>query len=229
MELRNLLTAFLLICVLAEGTLALAGYRMVGEPVQISDGLRVNLTRVAENPGKLWEGESDTLTLDAIFQSDYRLRIKIFNDDESRFQVPLTIEQPSGSNQNPLYELQFENDPLFTFKVIRKSSGTVLFKSSPGDDFIFADQYLSLSWTPGSLNVYGLGENEQHSFRHDFSQNLTWALWAKDQPPDHTANMYGVHPHYTVLENDGNAHALMILNSNAQRKIRFTSGIFKDC
>jgi len=33
-----------------------------------------------------------------------------------------------------------------------------------------------------------------------------------------TANTYGVHPHLTVLENDGNTHAVVIVNSNAQRK-----------
>jgi hypothetical protein len=30
--------------------------------------------------------------------------------------------------------------------------------------------------------------------------------------------MYGVHPHYTVLEEDGNAHSVAIINSNAQGK-----------
>ena len=28
--------------------------------------------------------------------------------------------------------------------------------------------------------------------------------------------MYGVHPTYTVLEDDGNAHTVLFLNSNAQ-------------
>ena len=30
------------------------------------------------------------------------------------------------------------------------------------------------------------------------------------------ANLYGVQPRYTVLEEDGNTHGVLILNSNAQ-------------
>jgi hypothetical protein len=32
------------------------------------------------------------------------------------------------------------------------------------------------------------------------------------------ANLYGVHPRYTVLEEDGNTHGVLILNSNAQAR-----------
>jgi len=103
-------------------------------------------------------------------------------DGTDRFEVPLQILPPTGGNANLLYDIQFSNDPLFSFKVIRKSSGAVLFDSSAGK-FIFAEQYLTLSWKVPTENVYGVGENEQHTFKHDFSQNLTWGLWGRDQPP----------------------------------------------
>ncbi len=38
----------------------------------------------------------------------------------------------------------------------------------------------------------------------------------RDNAPDGDANLYGTHPTYTVLEEDGNAHAVLFLNSNAQ-------------
>lgn len=140
-----------------------------------------NETFTFANSPKAWDGEAETLTLDAEFQSNYRLRVRVYNST-NRFEVPLQIQPPTGGNQNPLYDIKFQNDPLFSFQVIRKSSGAVLFDSSPGK-FIFAEQYLTMSWTPATENVYGIGENEQKSFKHDFSQNITWGLWGRDQPP----------------------------------------------
>lgn len=121
--------------------------------------------------------------MDAEFQSNYRLRIKIYDPNTNRYEVPLEIQPPTGGSANPLYEVQFQNDPLLTIRVIRRSSGTVLFQSRPEEEFIFAEQFLSLAWKPASENVYGVGENEQPTFKHDFGKNITWGLWAKDQPP----------------------------------------------
>ncbi len=142
---------------------------------------RVNLSRSSSQSS--WDGEVQTLTLDAEFQSNYRLRIKIYDPNTQRYEVPLEIQSPTGGSANPLYEVQFQNDPHFTIRVIRRSTGTVLFESRPEEEFVFADQFISLSWKPATENVYGVGENQQRTFKHDFEKNITWGLWAKDQPP----------------------------------------------
>lgn len=43
-------------------------------------------------------------------------------------------------------------------------------------------------------------------------------MFARDQPPVYEKNSYGVHPYYLALEEDGSAHGVLLLNSNAMGK-----------
>ncbi len=57
--------------------------------------------------------------------------------------------------------------------------------------------------------------------QHNFTRYTTWPMFSRDLSPDSalpldSANLYGVHPFYMCLENDGKAHGVFILNSNAQ-------------
>ena len=94
----------------------------------------------------------------------------------------MVINPPSAPASNPLYEVVTSSDPVFSFKVIRKSSGAVLFDTSLGG-FTFADQFLQLATYLPNKNLYGIGENEQPSFRHSFEKFPNWPLYARDQPP----------------------------------------------
>ncbi|OXA36749.1 Maltase-glucoamylase, intestinal [Folsomia candida] len=165
---------------------------MVGEPINSPGGVRVELQRQGGRRRR-WDSEAENLVLEAEYQSNGRLRIKITPPTgPPRFEVPLDILPPAEGNENPLYQLQFENSPLFSFKVSRKATGTVLFDTTIGqNNFIYADQYLTLSWQLPSENVYGIGENEQTSFRHDFSANKIYPLWAQDHTPENPAISIG--------------------------------------
>ncbi len=101
--------------------------------------------------------------------------------------------------------------------MIRRSTGSILFDTRLAGSLIFEPQYVQLAARlPYGLSMYGLGENDQDRYRHDFSTWRTWVGYAREQMPELFSNMYGVHPTYTGLEPDGNAHAVLFLNSAAQ-------------
>ena len=67
---------------------------------------------------------------------------------------------------------------------------------------------------------YPLAQGLKERVQHDFSRYLTWGMLARDEPPNSagtdTKNLYGVQPFYMIVEPDGNAHGVLIINSNAQ-------------
>ncbi|KAJ7422607.1 hypothetical protein WISP_37226 [Willisornis vidua] len=74
--------------------------------------------------------------------------------------------------------------------------------------------FLQISTRLPSQYIYGFGEAEHPTFRHDLNW-LTWGMFTRDQPPGYQLNSYGHHPFYMALEEDGNAHGVLLLNSNA--------------
>jgi alpha-glucosidase (family GH31 glycosyl hydrolase) len=67
-------------------------------------------------------------------------------------------------------------------------------------------------------NVYGMGENTHHSFRHEFSYTNWWGVFARDQPTGGKQfNNYGTHPFFMAVNKaSGRALGVLIKNSNAQ-------------
>ncbi|XP_023324355.1 sucrase-isomaltase, intestinal [Eurytemora carolleeae] len=187
------------------------GYRARGELYEIEGGLAIDLVRETEI--SMFGSDYQEITVAFEHQTKDRLRVKIYSKDEQRFEVPLKIEGAEFSEENE-YSYEIINEPVFSIKIFRKSSGTVIFDSSLGG-LTFSDQFLQISTILPSSNFYGLGEQEQPSFKHDMNWK-TWGMFARDHPPDGDINLYGVHPRYTVLEEDGNAHGVLFLNSNAQ-------------
>jgi len=188
------------------------GYTIV-EEAALSDGFIAILRRI-ETPS-LYGNDSESLIVRGYYESDYRLRIKITDSNRERYEVPLPINKPpNGPTANKLYDVELKDEP-FSILIVRKSTNQVIFDTSLGG-FTYSDQFIQFTTKLPSKNLYGIGENEQPSFRHNFDEYRNWALFARDQPPDYTANMYGVQPYYTVLENSGDAHSVAIVNSNAQ-------------
>jgi maltase-glucoamylase len=70
-----------------------------------------------------------------------------------------------------------END--FSFKIIRKSTNTVLWDTSLGP-IIYEKFNRVISTKLPSINVYGMGENKHESFRHNLNYQ-NWPVFARDQ------------------------------------------------
>ncbi|KFV47227.1 Maltase-glucoamylase, intestinal, partial [Gavia stellata] len=80
--------------------------------------------------------------------------------------------------------------------------------------FTFSDMFIQISTRLASQYLYGFGETEHTMFRRDMNWH-TWGMFTRDQPPGYKLNSYGFQPFYMSLEEDGNAHGVLLLNSNA--------------
>ncbi|CAF0715427.1 unnamed protein product [Brachionus calyciflorus] len=161
------------------------------------------------------------------------LRIKIDDNDRPRFEVPVKttwsdpVTQEEGILSNNDLNPRIESDGFgrLVIEVYRKSTGVRLFSTREyAESLVYSDQYIHLYARLATENVYGFGESTHETFRHRFTSNaLTFPIWARDEPPlGGNKALYGTQPFYMCIEQDGSAHALLILNSNAQ-EYRFSS------
>ncbi|XP_056143796.1 lysosomal alpha-glucosidase [Lampris incognitus] len=154
-----------------------------------------------------------TLRLEVMKETAGRLHLTVKDPSSRRYEVPLPSGRPGGSvkTQDTLYAIEFNTDP-FGFIVRRKSNGRVIVNTTVAP-LLFADQYLQLSTSLSSSLVSGLGEHYT-----PLSLDLNWTsltLWNRDMAPHANSNLYGSHPFCVVQEEDGLAHGVFLLNSNA--------------
>ncbi|XP_066489729.1 sucrase-isomaltase, intestinal-like [Tiliqua scincoides] len=188
------------------------GYSLSRKPEKTTKGWRVVLSR--HGATSRYGNDISQIALDVEFQTKDRLRFKIYDPNNKRFEVPLKIESPPLAAPDISYDIELVNDSSLRFKILRKTTGTVLWDTSLAD-LIFSNQYLQIATNIPSSSVYGFGEHQHPSFRHNMN-HITYGMYTRDQSPKMYANLYGVHPFYMCIENDANAHGVLFLNSNAQ-------------
>uniref|UniRef100_A0A8C0U487 alpha-glucosidase n=1 Tax=Cyanistes caeruleus TaxID=156563 RepID=A0A8C0U487_CYACU len=157
----------------------------------------------------------NTLGLEVKYHHNHMLQFKIYDPQSPRYEVPVPLNLPSSptsSSQDRLYDVVVQIKP-FGIQVRRKSTGTVIWNSGL-PTFTFSDMFIQISTRLASQYIYGFGEAEHPTFRHNMSWN-TWGMFTRDQPPTYMLNSYGFHPFYMALEEDSNAHGVLLLNSNA--------------
>nr|GMD52763.1 alpha-glucosidase-like [Ipomoea batatas] len=200
------------------------GYEVISSAVDSSGRSLTARLQVIQN-SSVFGPDIVNLSLVASFETAGRLRVKITDADNERWEIPediiprtSTIANNNSSSNNssnsssssslsisdPNSDLVFTlyNTAPFGFSVQRKSSNDTLFDSSPvvgsNDTYlIFKDQYLQLSSSlpSNSSSLYGLGEHTKTTFKLQSPQTLT--LWTADIASfNRDLNLYGSHPFY---------------------------------
>lgn len=153
----------------------------------------------------VYGNDVDTLELTVQYQNAHRLSINISpaNIDASNSSwyilpeelVPRPAVEADASSTalDNDFQVAWSNDPTFSFSVIRRSTGDVVF-STEGSVLVYEDQFIEFVTTmPEDYNIYGLGEHI-HGLR--LGTNYTATLYAADVGDPIDENIYGSHPFY---------------------------------
>ncbi|XP_048201809.1 sucrase-isomaltase, intestinal [Perognathus longimembris pacificus] len=180
-------------------------------PTGMTADLQLNPARAAiQLPSK----PITALRVEVKYHKNDMLQFKIYDSQNKRYEVPVPLnipETPMSTYENRLYDVEIKENP-FGIQVRRRSTGRIIWDSQlPG--FAFNDQFIQISTRLPSEYIYGFGEVEHTAFRRDLKWN-TWGMFTRDQPPGYKLNSYGFQPYYMALEDEGNAHGVLLLNSN---------------
>jgi lysosomal alpha-glucosidase len=176
-------------------------------------GITANIQR---STSSFYPRDVKNLSLFVEYQTSTRLRVRIYDPTNPRFEVPLITPSGSLDLSNPLYTVSIQQSP-FNIVVKRNSTGAVVFDTTSTAPLIFTDQYLQIATQLSTKYLYGFGEH-----RGTFLQDLNWrrlVFWNRDDVPKVDNNGYGSHPFFLNLETGGqfsnsNAHGVFLLNSN---------------
>ncbi|XP_030311852.1 sucrase-isomaltase, intestinal [Calypte anna] len=156
-----------------------------------------------------------TLRLEVIYHLNNMLQFKIYDYQNARYEVPVPLDlpsSPSSTDKDRLYDVSVQQKP-FGIQIRRRSTGTIIWDSAL-PTFTFSDMFIQISTLLASQYIYGFGETEHTMFRRNMSWH-TWGMFTRDDFPGYKKNIYGHQPFYMALEEDGNAHGVLLLNSNA--------------
>ncbi|KAI1748847.1 glycoside hydrolase family 31 protein [Xylaria castorea] len=211
------------------------GYKALNV-AETSLGLTSDLV-LAGDPCNVYGTDVEALSLIVEYQAADRLHIEILpkyigQTNQSWFILPeALVPKPKAEvDVTPEGDLDFSwsNEPTFSFRITRKSTGDVLF-TTEGSQLVYEDQFIEFKSTlPENYNLYGLGETV-HSFR--LGTNLTRTLYNADVGDIIDANLYGFHPtyldtRYFEVDQDGKSiYAARPVDKSVQYK-SFTHGVF---
>ncbi|CAF1225575.1 unnamed protein product [Adineta ricciae] len=190
-----------------------------------TNGIQFKLKR-NEAIGSMFPDPIENVTLEIQYYTNDIIRFKFYDSDQRRYEVPIPLTPPADRIDLPKYEFDYtsdtSHDQMFSFQIKRRSDKSILFDTSLGG-LVLNKQFLQIVTRLQSAHVYGFGENNHDTLKHDVSVRPSWGIFARDQGTswDTNSNHYGHHPFYLVMEENsskqasGSMHGVLLLNSNA--------------
>lgn len=90
----------------------------------------------------------------------------------------------SGRARSPQYEFNYSSNilpnNLFSFVIKRRVTQTILFDTSLGG-LVLNNQFLQIVTQLQSPHIYGFGENNHDTLKHNVNKQETWGIFARDQ------------------------------------------------
>ncbi|KAK6195135.1 hypothetical protein SNE40_000621 [Patella caerulea] len=192
------------------------GYLIDGDVTMTARGQSARLHRIKTDT--IYGGEIfEKLLITVEYQTENRLRVKIVPNNVTRYEIPPEALNITASNTLPdlqLYDVTLiKGPPQFGIVIKRKGTNTTVFSTDlPG--MTYSDQFIQITTRLPSDNLYGFGEHNHRRFRHDMNWK-TWSIFTRDIGAVGPENLYGAHPVYMNLENDGKASVVLLKNTNA--------------
>ena len=200
-----------------------AGYAIVeNETSEMGVSANLSLKEAGGSVAPQLGPDANTLKFEATYQTDSRMRITVTNNEQ--FEVPHDVvprNKPHAADvttaNGRLYDqlqLSSGTDNNFHFQIKRKSTGTTVF-STANFPLVFKEQFISIGTSMRSNHAtYGLGESTRNALR--LQPGAVHTMWNRDHTcMDVDVNLYGSHPFYLSVEEDGNAHGVLFMTSNA--------------
>ena len=181
-------------------------------------GVTASLTR---KDSTIFPPDIKTLRLQIDFHTESRLRIKISDPKQARFEPPVEVPTKAAAVAKPQYRVKVTESP-FSLIITRVSTNATVFDTTGMAPFIFAQQFLQIGTRLSTHFLYGLGEH-RYKFLHRVDTWRKLVFWTHGNVPSEK-NGYGSHPFYLNLEPTSpgklpDAHGVLLLNSNAAEAV----------
>ncbi|XP_063681352.1 probable maltase-glucoamylase 2 isoform X2 [Bolinopsis microptera] len=168
--------------------------------------MEIDLERI-DALDSIFPDEVKTLKCIISYETDSRLRVKIFDPAKERYEVPMSSHhEVSGHRMQYILTITRQ---MFGFSVSRTHEATSTIFNTTMEGLIFSDQLLQLNMALSSSNVYGLsGDHKDGLLRKmEFNYQSVWATSVEKR--------HGAHPFLLHVEKDGHASGFFLQNSNA--------------